>query len=153
MSIPRPGLLAAFLCLVLGGGFAIGYVTTPGAWYAALNKPSFTPPGWLFPLAWSALYVLIAIAGWRTFMRDPSSRAMKLWWLQLGLNFLWPVVFFVAHQIGFAFAIIMLLLAVIVTFMSGVRSQDGMAAALFAPYAVWVTFAAVLNGYIFAANP
>ena len=61
--------LAGFLLLVMGGGMAIGYVTRPEAWYAGLAKPSFNPPNWVFAPAWSMLYVLIAIAGWRTWQR------------------------------------------------------------------------------------
>ena len=68
------------------------------------------------------------------------------------LNFLWPIAFFSAHQIELAFAIIILLLTSIVGFMASAWTSDRMAALLFGPYAAWVTFAAVLNGYIVAAN-
>ena len=57
--------LPAFLLLVVGGGLLIGALTGPDAWFAALRKPSFNPPSWLFAPIWTALYVLIAIAGWR----------------------------------------------------------------------------------------
>jgi tryptophan-rich sensory protein len=49
----------------VGGGLAIGFLTTPGEWYARLNKPAFNPPPWIFGPVWTLLYVLIAIAGWR----------------------------------------------------------------------------------------
>src|ERR1700758_193312 len=58
--------LIVFLVLVVGGGWIIGATNLPGSWYAGLHKPSFTPPNLLFPVAWTVLYVLIAIAGWRT---------------------------------------------------------------------------------------
>ena len=92
MPSPAPRLLGLipFLALVLGGGLAIGIVTAPGPWYASLAKPSFNPPGWIFGPAWSVLYVLIAIAGWRLWNRARSSAAMKLWWLQLVLNRMAP---------------------------------------------------------------
>ena len=149
MSITRPHLLVGFLVLVLGGGFAIGTFTRPGEWYDALAKPAFTPPNWLFPVAWTILYTFIAIAGYRTFISQ-RGRVMNLWWLQLALNFLWPILFFAAHQIGLAFAAIMLLLTVILAFLS--MSGDRWAKLLFAPYAAWIAFAAVLNGSILAAN-
>lgn len=150
--VPRTGVLVCFLALVVGGGLGIGYATAPGEWYTTLATPSFTPPAWVFPIAWTVLYVLIAIAGWRTFVREAGGRSMKIWWLQLFLNFLWPIVFFGAHAIGMAFAIIMLLLSAIVLFIANVAPRDGLSALLFTPYAAWVAFAAILNGAIFAAN-
>jgi tryptophan-rich sensory protein len=144
--------LALFVALVLGGGLAIGYFTAPGDWYAALAKPSFNPPAWVFAPAWTALYILIAIAGWRTWTRARASLPMKLWWLQLALNFLWSPIFFSAHQIGAAFAIILALLVVIIGFIAASWRTDRIAALLFAPYAAWVAFAATLNGSILTLN-
>lgn len=85
--------LLGFLVLVIGGWLAIGYVTAPGEWYAGLVKPSFNPPGWIFGPVWTVLYVLIAVAGWRTFERDRRGWPMRLWWEQLALNLLWSPVF------------------------------------------------------------
>jgi tryptophan-rich sensory protein len=141
-----------FLVLVIGGGLAIGYLTAPGEWYAGLDKPSFNPPGWVFAPVWTALYVLIAVAGWRTFARDRRGWPMRLWWAQLALNFPWSPVFFTAHRIGLALAIVLLMLAAILAFIVMAWRQDRVAAWLFAPYAAWVGFASVLNGAIFALN-
>jgi tryptophan-rich sensory protein len=145
-------LLLGFLVLVIGGGLAIGYVTAPGEWYADLAKPSFNPPGWIFGPVWTVLYVLIAVAGWRTFERDRRGWPMRLWWAQLALNFLWSPVFFAAHRIDFALVIILLLLTAILAFTASSWRQDSVAALLFAPYAAWVGFASVLNAAIFALN-
>jgi len=144
--------LTLFLVLVVGGGLAIGYLTAPGEWYSQLAKPAFNPPGWIFGPAWTALYILIAIAGWRLWQRDRSGWPMKLWWAQLALNFLWSPVFFSAHQIGLALAVILLLLAVILAFIAATWRQDRLAAWLFMPYAAWVAFASVLNASMFAMN-
>jgi tryptophan-rich sensory protein len=73
--------LIPFLVIVVGGGLLIGATNLPGAWYAGLAKPSFTPPAWLFAPAWTILYVLMAIAGWRTFQRSPRSLAMGFWYV------------------------------------------------------------------------
>jgi tryptophan-rich sensory protein len=143
--------LILFLVLVVGGGLVIGYLTAPGDWYAQLDKPAFNPPGWVFGPVWTVLYILIAIAGWRVWRGD-RGRPMKLWWTQLGLNFLWPLVFFWAHQIGLALALIVLLLAAILAFIAATWREDRAAAWLFAPYAAWVAFASVLNASIFALN-
>ena len=144
--------LPLFLALVVGGGLAIGYFTAPGEWYAQLEKPGFNPPGWVFGPVWTVLYVLIAIAGWRVWRRDSSGRPMRLWWGQLALNFLWSPVFFAAHLIGPALAIVLLLLAVILGFIAAAWRQDRAAALLFVPYAAWVAFAAVLNASILVLN-
>ncbi|MEP7174110.1 MAG: TspO/MBR family protein, partial [Aestuariivirga sp.] len=91
-----------FLTLVVGCGLMIGFITAPGVWYAQLVKPTFNPPSWLFAPVWTALYILIAIAGWRTWQRNRAGWPMKLWWAQLLLNFLWSPVFFSAHRIDLA---------------------------------------------------
>jgi benzodiazapine receptor len=144
--------LLGFLVLVIGGGIAVGHVTAPGEWYAGLAKPSFNPPGWIFGLVWTVLYVLIAVAGWHTFGRNRRGWPMRLWWVQLALNFLWSPVFFAAHEIGLALAIVLLMLATILAFIAMAWRQDRVTALLFLPYGIWVAFASVLNGAIFKLN-
>jgi len=144
--------LPLFLLLVLGGGIFIGASNPPGAWYAALTKPPFNPPNWVFGPAWTVLYILIAIAGWRTWRRDRSGTPMKLWWAQLAFNFLWSPVFFSAHRIDLALVVALGMLASILAFIVASWRQDRIAAWLFAPYAAWVAFASVLNASILALN-
>jgi len=141
-----------FLVLVVGGGLVIGFLSVPGEWYAQLNKPAFNPPNWIFAPVWTVLYVMIAVAGWRTFERNRSDWSMRSWWSQLGLNFLWSPVFFTAHQIGAALLIILLLFVAVIGFIVMSLRQDRVAAWLFAPYAVWVMFASMLNGAIWLLN-
>ncbi|MGB9043465.1 MAG: TspO/MBR family protein, partial [Pseudolabrys sp.] len=81
--------LALFILLVLGGGTLIGLMTLPGEWYAELAKPPFNPPNWIFAPVWTLLYIMVAVAGWRTWQRGPRSAAMALWFVQLALNFVW----------------------------------------------------------------
>ncbi len=135
----------AFLALVMGGGILIGTLTAPGEWYAQLSKPAFNPPNWIFGPVWTVLYVLIAMAGWRQFETDRSSTAMKLWWAQMSLNFLWSLAFFVMQLPWFALVIIVALLAVIVMFIARVRNSDRVSALAFLPYFAWVAFATALN--------
>lgn len=144
--------LILFLVLVIGGGLAIGYLTVPGEWYAALAKPAFNPPNWLFAPVWTLLYVLIAVAGWRLWLYNRHGWPMKLWWLSLVLNFLWSPTFFSAHQVDAALAVILLLLATILAFIGTAWREDRMAAWLFVPYAAWVAFASALNASILALN-
>lgn len=155
MSPPGPARflsLVFFLTLVVGGGLAIGFFTAPGAWYAQLTKPSFNPPGWIFGPVWTLLYILIAIAGWRSWQRERAGGAMKLWWAQLVLNFLWSPFFFSAHRTGLALVVIVLLLVTILAFIVAARRHDAVSSFLFAPYALWVAFASLLNAAIFALN-
>lgn len=144
--------LLLFLLLVVGGGLVIGMITAPDEWYAALNKPLFTPPGWVFGPAWTFLYILIAIAGWRLWRRAHRSRAMQFWWVQLVLNFAWSPIFFSAHLVGLALVVVLLLLATIVGFIALAWRQDRIASLLFLPYAAWVTYASALNGAIWLLN-
>jgi translocator protein len=146
------GSLVLFVALVLGGGLLIGFVTAPGAWYATLSKPPFSPPNWIFAPVWSTLYFIIAAAGWRVWRKDRNSAQMKLWWAQLALNFIWSPIFFAAHRIDIALGVIVLLLITIIGFMVITWRQDKIASLLFAPYAAWVAFASVLNGAIWLLN-
>ena len=91
-------VLTFFLAIVLGGGLAIGFATRPGAWYAGLAKPAFNPPNRVFAPVWTLLYVMIAVAGWRIFLRAPADPAMIVWTIALVLNFLWSPVFFGAKR-------------------------------------------------------
>lgn len=144
--------LIGFLVVVIGGGLTIGYVTAPGEWYAGLAKPWFTPPGWVFGAVWTLLYVLIAVAGWRIFVSAPRSWSMGLWWVQLGLNFLWSPVFFAAHRVELALVVILLLMSTILAFIAVAWRYHREAAWMFLPYTAWVAFASVLNGSIWVLN-
>lgn len=138
-------LLGFFLVVVIGVGAVIGVSTAPGEWYASLQKPPFNPPNWLFGPVWFALYVLIAVAGWRTFLSEPNGLAMKLWYGQMALNWLWSPVWFALHLLWPAFVIIIAILALIVAFIGNRWHRDRLSAWLFAPYAAWVAFASLLN--------
>ena len=147
----HPLILVAFLAIVIGGGLLIGFATRPGSWYAGLVKPSFNPPNWVFAPVWTLLYVMIAIAGARTFERG-SDFAFGLWVAQLALNFAWSPVFFRLHRPGVALAIVVALLAVILAFIGQCWHADNVSALLFVPYACWVAFATFLNASIVRLN-
>ena len=143
---------AIFVVLVVGAGFATGLLNPSGGWYAALAKPWFNPPNWIFAPVWSIVYLLVAVAGWRNWERDRNSVAMSLWWAQMGLNLMWSPIFFTAHWPAAALAVILMLLAVILAFIAKQWSADRISAALFVPYAAWVGFASVLNFAIVRLN-
>ncbi|MEO8684346.1 MAG: TspO/MBR family protein [Devosia sp.] len=143
---PRPWLiLAAFIVVVVAVGGLIGTQSLPGAWYQNLNKPPFNPPNWIFGPVWFTLYVMIAIAGWRIFMIDARSTAMKVWYAQMILNWAWSPIWFKAQLIWPAFAVIVLIWLAIIGFIVTARKLDRPAAWLFVPYLAWVSFASLLN--------
>ena len=144
--------LLVFVVGVVGMGWLIGATNLPGEWYAGLAKPGFVPPNWAFPVVWTILYVMIAVAGWRTFRREPMGKAMLVWAAQMVLNFAWTPVMFTMHQIGAALVVLIGLFVAIVTYIGLEMSRDRLAAALFVPYAAWVAFAGVLNAAIWRLN-
>ena len=137
--------LGVFLAVVIGVGALIGASTAPGAWYEQLDKPPFNPPNWLFGPVWFVLYVLIAIAGWRTFLSEPKGLGMKLWVGQMLMNWAWSPTWFCLHLLWPAFAIISVMLVLIVLFIANRWPRDRVSALLFLHYAAWVGFAALLN--------
>jgi benzodiazapine receptor len=149
--------LAGFVALcfavaAIGGAVTAASVAT---WYAALAKPPFNPPDWVFGPVWTVLYVMIAVAGWRVWCRrgrPGAPLALGAWALQLALNLGWSLLFFGAHRIGAALAEIgVLLLAIVITATLFWRI-DRVAGGLLVPYAAWVAFAGVLNAAIWRLN-
>ncbi|MGB8400299.1 TspO/MBR family protein [Bradyrhizobium sp.] len=152
------GRLALCLLLCLGVGMLGSLVTRSEipTWYAELNKPAWTPPALVFPIAWTLLYVLMAVSLWRLWDRVSPSAARKaaiIWFLiQLALNALWSPVFFGWHGIQTALAVIVsLLIAIAMTVLTASR-VDRLAAWLLAPYLAWVTYATTINAGVVAMN-
>ena len=133
-----------FFLLVIAAA-AVGSIFKPGAWYASLEKPQWTPPNWAFPVAWSALYLFIAIAGWLVWRTEGAGPAVAVWALQLGFNAAWSWLFFGRRQMALAFVDILCLWLTIVVFIVLAWPLSPTAAFLFVPYLAWVSFAAVLN--------
>lgn len=145
-------LLAGFLIVVIGAGGLIGSMTAPGEWYAALDKPFFNPPNWIFAPVWTVLYIAIAIAGWRIWRIAPQSLVMKAWIAQLLLNWLWSPTFFTLQLLWPALIVILAVLTAIIIFMVMARHYDRLSAWLFAPYLAWVSFATLLNASVAYLN-
>lgn len=138
-------LLAVFLIVIVVVGGVIGVANVPDAWYQRLHKPFFNPPDWVFAPVWFTLYVLIAIAGWRTFIDDPTGLRMRLWLGQMALNWAWSPIWFSLHALWPAFAIILSILLLILAFIAASWRRDRISAGLLVPYALWVGFASLLN--------
>jgi tryptophan-rich sensory protein len=143
------------LCVGLSGSF-FSVNRAPDDWYQTLEKPVFTPPAWIFGPAWTILYIMMGVAVfyiWRKGIdNSPVKWALAWFVLQLILNAMWSPLFFGLNWIGIAFFEIMALwVAVLVTTLSFQRVSK-IAALLFYPYLVWLTFAVVLNGSIWWMN-
>lgn len=124
----------------------------PDAWYNELSKPDWTPPNWVFPLAWSILYLMIAYAGMRIAQRDVSGVGAGLWALQLALNTLWSPLFFGKKYIRSSLVVIVLLWLSVLSCVVFFFTIDLVSFGLFLPYLLWVSFAAALNGWIYQRN-
>jgi len=135
---------------------SLGAVFMPGEWYAALRKPAWNPPGWVFGPVWSTLYTMMAVAAWLVWKRGgfaAQRRPLALFLAQLALNAVWTPLFFGLHRPGVAFAEIVLLWLAIAATLMAFRPVSRAAAWLLAPYLAWVSFAAVLNGTLWRLNP
>lgn len=147
--------LMTFLILLLAcaAAAATGILFAPGPWYEGLRKPGFTPPNWVFPVAWTTLYVLIAWAGARLSALPGAGLVMALWAAQIALNTLWTPVFFGAHRMGLGLAVIAVLWLVVACLMVAAFRLDIWAGVMLLPYLVWLTLAAALNLQIWRLNP
>ncbi|HTY92123.1 MAG TPA: TspO/MBR family protein [Methanocella sp.] len=143
---------ASFLAAAIGSIFTFTSIAT---WYAALNKPFFTPPNWLFGPAWTILYILMAVALfliWRLPESKARNQAMALFAGQLITNVLWSVGFFGLHNILLGVALILVLLALIVLTTYEFYKLSKPAAYAMVPYILWVCFATCLNVAVFFLN-
>jgi benzodiazapine receptor len=147
--------LAGWLSLCFGAA-SLGAVFMPGEWYAALKKPSWNPPGWIFGPVWTALYTMMAVAAWLVWRQGgfaAQPRPLALFLAQLVLNAAWTPLFFGLHRPGIAFVeMVLLWLAIAATF-TAFRPVSRVAAWLIVPYCAWVSFAAVLNFTLWRLNP
>jgi len=149
--------LIVSVLLAQGVGFLSGFLSiSPSNAYENFNKPAFSPPGWVFPVVWTILFFLMAIAAYRIWMKGKSGedvkKALILYGIQLFLNFLWSIIFFRFRLYAIAFLELLLLLVFILLTTFEFYSIDKPAAYLMIPYIAWVSFAGVLNYAIWMLN-
>jgi benzodiazapine receptor len=134
---------------VVGSAFAD---TGAGSWYDGIDKPSFTPPTWVFPPMWGVLYAAMAFGAWRVWRRigpEPDrSRALVVFGVQLLLNALWTPVFFGAESPYLGLLVVAALWLAVLAMVLTFAPVDPVAAVVNVPYLLWVSFAFVLNGVI-----
>lgn len=158
MKLKKLSVAFIFVIISEAAGGA-GSVFTTGAianWYASLERPSFTPPNWIFGPVWTTLYFLMGIAAYLVFNEGFSKKEVKLalsvFAVQLILNVLWSFIFFGLKSPGLAlFEIIVLWFSILTTIVIFYRISKP-ASFLLVPYLLWTTFAALLNVAIFKLN-
>lgn len=149
--------------LVLAGFFAACFAAAlsgayfrPGEWYERLDKPAWRPPNWLFPPAWTLLYIMIAVSGWLVWLTAGFAGAavpLAVYGVQLVFNAGWSAVFFGARRPGWAMLEVVGLWTSIAATIAAFYPISTTAAWLLVPYLGWVSFAAVLNFAIWRRNP
>ena len=149
VNFPWKSLLVCLL-VPLGVGALSGLVNQSGmAAFSALEKPPLTPPDWVFPIVWGILYLLMGLASWliHTSKGDVGAvrAAMRLYGLQLGMNFFWPLFFFTLEWRLWAFVWLMVMWALILVVLLWFYRLRRTAGWLMLPYLVWTAFAGYLN--------
>jgi translocator protein len=144
------GLFLFFATVALAG--LSGAIFRPGDWYKALNKPSWTPPSWLFRPAWTLLYVMISVAGWLVWRNEGFGLALAVWCLNIGFNAGWSWLMFEKRRIDLALIDAAGILATILMFIMAAWPHSPAAALLFVPYLLWVAFATALTYSLLQRN-
>ena len=147
----KPDVKKLVICLAIPLGVGALSTLLSGGMdsYVVMNQPPLSPPGWVFPLVWTILYLLMGYASYRVLVSDapPAAirRALLFYGIQLALNFLWPLVFFGLQWYWAAFIVLLALWVFIYLTMHLFGEIDDTAENLLIPYLLWVTFAGYLN--------
>lgn len=124
-------------------------------WYVSIQKPSFNPPNWIFGPVWTTLFILIGISFfliWNKKLIYKIKPEATLYYLQLGLNLLWSILFFGFHQPLLSLIEIVVLWICILLLIIRFYQISKLASYLLVPYLLWVSFAAILNFMIVKLN-
>ncbi|EJN22776.1 tryptophan-rich sensory protein [Pseudomonas sp. GM78] len=138
--------------LACAAAASTGIFFKPGQWYESLAKPGFTPPNWLFPVAWTTIYLLLAWAGYRLTQIPGSQVVLALWAAQIALNTLWTPVFFGAQRILASMLILTLLWLVVAVMVVMALRLDVITGLILFPYLAWLCLAGALNFSILSKN-
>ncbi|SHJ98164.1 TspO and MBR related proteins [Clostridium cavendishii DSM 21758] len=145
------------LLLTLGGGSLIGYFIRDSIFiYETLNKPWFFPPPIIFPIVWAILYILMAVAAYIIYKEKALGKnidgALKLYLVQLILNFLWAIIFFKFNLYGIAFIELCILIIIVLIMTIKFFKINRIAGILLIPYLLWIIYAGILNFIIWTLN-
>jgi len=121
-------------------------------WYTALNQAPWTPPGWVFGVAWTSIMLCFAIYMSYLYLKIPTTKVVILFSIQFVLNVIWNYIFFNQHLIGLGLAVIIALTIVVGIFLIAFKNDLKLKTLLIAPYFVWLCIATSLNAYILINN-
>lgn len=153
MKIQWKKLLVCIAIPLAVGGLAALLTGSSMEKFSSLNQPPLAPPGWLFPVVWTILYVLMGVASYLVLTSGrPDRFALRLYGVQLAVNFLWPLLFFRWELYWFAFVWLVLLWVLVVATAVRFHEISALAGWLLVPYILWVTFAGYLNFSIAVLN-
>jgi tryptophan-rich sensory protein len=144
-------LLLPQLAGAIGALFTVKAIPT---WYAYLNKPSFSPPNWIFGLVWLILYLLMGIAVYLNWVKKSKQAKfnVRLFFVHLFFNLIWTPIFFGAKNTLIALFVILIIWQLIIVMIFSFQKVNKLSAYLLIPYFFWVTFACLLNFYIWWLN-
>ena len=145
--------LFGIFILACCGAATTGALFPPGRWYETLTKPGWTPPDWVFPVAWTSIYILISFAGARVAVLDGNAYALAFWASQAAFSTLWTPIFFGLRRMKGALLVMLPLWLSVAGCLWQNFQLDFWAGLAFVPYMIWVTVAAALNASVWRLNP
>lgn len=149
-------ILSIVTCQLVGFVGSLFTGMSVSTWYSALQKPSFTPPDYVFAPVWIILYLLMGIAAFLVWKKGIETEKVKgallLFCIHLAVNLMWTAIFFGLRSIQGGFIVIIILLLMIIALMIIFRKISRWSAILLFPYFLWVTFAAILNAELMILN-
>ena len=153
MKIQWKNLIACLAIPLAIGGLSALLTRNSMEMFESLNQPFLAPPGWLFPVVWTILYILMGIASYLVLTSGkPNTAALTAYTIQLVFNFFWPIIFFNLKQYLFAFIWLILLWLLILKTTVLFRQISRSTKYLMLPYLLWVAFAGYLNFFIWLLN-
>lgn len=153
MKIDYKKLLVSILIPVFLGSF-VGFLTAPFNDYTSLNQPSFAPPGILFPIVWTILYILMGVSSYLIMQSNSNQKeeALFIYGIQLIVNLFWSIWFFIFQFYLFSFFWILLLIVLVVIMIKKFYNISKISAYLQIPYLLWLVFASILNLFVYFLN-
>ena len=150
--IKRNSTLLIFIAITLAVGFGGSLLGGDTAIYETIKTPSFAPPGWLFPVVWTILYILMGYSAYLVYNERDYSTALYMYFLQLAVNALWNLFFFRLNWFGFSTMWLAVLIVCVASMIYLFYLSNKKAAYLQIPYFLWIGFAFVLNLSIYYLN-